>query len=139
MLFRSNGAGQTVVEPIDASNSVFMELNAGEMSFHHTMCLHRSAPNTAAHRRVGLGISYIPAHVRPTCPTRMSALLVRGVDEFHYFDPLVPPAGELTEASIANHAETYQRFRANYYEQERRHDAAFAHRGKPSPAAYVTQ
>ena len=123
-----NGAGQVIVEPVDDSGAVAMELKAGEVSLHHTMCLHRSAPNLASHRRVGLGISYIPTHVRPTCATRLSALLVRGVDNFGYFDHLSAPAGELTPAGIAAHADTYQRFRENYYEQEKRHDAAFAHR-----------
>lgn len=134
-----NGAGQVIVEPIDTRETAFMELKAGEMSLHHTMCLHRSAPNNAPYRRIGLGISYIPAHVKPTCPTRMSALLVRGQDKYHHFDHLVPPAGELTAESIANHAETYRRFRENYYEQERRHDAAFAHRGKVDVMAQMAR
>lgn len=132
-----NGAGQVIVEPVDESGAVAMALAAGELSLHHTMCLHRSAPNRASHRRVGLGISYIPTHVRPTCATRLSALLVRGVDDFGYFDHLSAPAGELTAEGIAAHAETYQRFRENYFEQERRHDAAFAHR-KPGLEAQLT-
>jgi hypothetical protein len=123
-----NGAGQVIVEPVDDTGAVAMELKAGEVSLHHTMCLHRSAPNRASHRRVGLGISYIPTHVRPICATRLSALLVRGVDDFRYFDHLSDPAAELSPEGIAAHADTYQRFRENYYEQEKRHDAAFAHR-----------
>jgi non-heme Fe2+,alpha-ketoglutarate-dependent halogenase len=132
-----NGAGQVIVEPVDDRGAVAMELKAGEMSLHHTMCLHRSAPNRASHRRVGLGISYIPAHVRPTCATRLSALLVRGVDDFGYFDHLSSPAGELTPEGIAAHADTYRRFRENYYEQEKRHDAAYAHRGAPVEARHA--
>ena len=61
-----NGAGQVITEPIDASRTAMMELKAGELSLHNTMCLHRSAPNRASHRRVGLGISYVQigrAHV----------------------------------------------------------------------------
>lgn len=124
-----NGAGQVIVEPIDDREAVAMELKAGEVSLHHTRCLHRSAPNKAAHRRVGLGISYIPAHARTTCAARLSALLVRGVDNYGYFDHLSSPVGELTPEGKAAHADTYQRFRENYYEQEKRHDAEFAHRG----------
>jgi non-haem Fe2+, alpha-ketoglutarate-dependent halogenase len=129
-----NGAGQVIIEPIDDRETVAMELKAGELSLHHTMCLHRSAPNRAAHRRVGLGISYIPTHVRPTCETRMSALLVRGVDDYNYFDHLSAPAGELTPESIAAHADTYKRFRENYYEQEKRHADEFAHYRAPAAA-----
>jgi len=121
-----NGAGQVIIEPVDDRDAVSMELKPGEVSLHHTMCLHRSAPNTAAHRRVGLGISYIPTHVRPTGATRMSAMLVRGVDNFGHFDHLPSPAGELTPEGIATHADTYMRFRASYNEMEKRHEAEFA-------------
>jgi hypothetical protein len=34
-----------------------MELKAGEMSFHNTLCPHRSLPNRASHRHIGYGIS----------------------------------------------------------------------------------
>jgi hypothetical protein len=88
-----NGAGQVIVEPIDESETIAMELKAGEMSFHNTLCPHRSAPNRASHRRVGLGISYIPAKIRVTGSYRMNALLVRGRD-YGNFDLLPPPAAE---------------------------------------------
>jgi hypothetical protein len=47
----------------------------GSFSLHHTLARHRSAPNRASHRRIGLGISYIPAHVRTIGSYRPSALL----------------------------------------------------------------
>ena len=62
---------------LDETGITAMQLKAGEMSLHHTLCPHRSAPNAASHRRVGYGISYIPAHVRTTSLRRQSALLVR--------------------------------------------------------------
>jgi len=120
-----NAAGQTIVEPIDESNPVAMSLHAGEASLHNTLCIHRSAPNRADHRRVGLGISYVPAHVRPTGSFRMPALLVRGENRYGYYDLLPDPAGELEPADVALHEQTYKRFRENYYEQEALHDKRY--------------
>src|SRR5579863_853750 len=78
--------GQTVSREIDARGSVFMPVAAGQMSLHHTNLVHRSGPNRSADRRIGLGISYIPAHVRCRAATRLSAMLVRGHDEYGHFD-----------------------------------------------------
>lgn len=129
-----NGAGQLIVEPFDESKAVAMTLRAGELSLHHTLCAHRSAPNRAAHRRVGLGISYIPAHVRPVGSYRMPALLVRGANTGGHFDLLPSPAAEFSEEALAVHERTYKRYRENYYEQERLHAEAFAGRTQ-RPAA----
>ncbi|MCX7362639.1 MAG: phytanoyl-CoA dioxygenase family protein [Alphaproteobacteria bacterium] len=71
-----NRAGQTIVEPLEENDATAMHLKAGSFSLHHTLCVHRSAPNRASHRRVGLGINYIPAHVRPT-PLRSAGDRVR--------------------------------------------------------------
>ena len=122
-----NGAGQVIVEPLDESAAVAMELKAGEFSLHHTLCPHRSAPNRAGHRRVGLGISYVPAHVRTTGSYRMPALLVRGVDRWGNFDLLPSPTGEMNAEGIAVHERAYRRYREHYSEQEKRHEAQFAH------------
>jgi non-heme Fe2+,alpha-ketoglutarate-dependent halogenase len=130
-----NGAGQVIVEPIDEHDAVAMELKAGEVSLHHTLCPHRSAPNRASYRRVGLGISYIPAHVRTVGSYRLPALLVRGQDKWNHFDPLPRPSGELTPEVVALHEATYKRFRENYYEQEKRHEAQFAYRKSAQPLA----
>jgi non-haem Fe2+, alpha-ketoglutarate-dependent halogenase len=124
-----NGAGQVIVEPLDEANAVAMTLQAGELSLHHTLCPHRSAPNRAPHRRVGLGISYIPAHVRPVGSYRMPALLVRGSNAPGHFDLLDSPVAEFSAEGIALHERTYKRYRENYYEQEKRHDELFAGKG----------
>ena len=75
-----NGGGQAIIEDFDQGDGEMMALPAGSFSLHHTLCRHRSAPNRAAHRRVGIGISYIPAHCRLTGTVRMCAPLVRGRD-----------------------------------------------------------
>src|SRR5947207_2314155 len=112
-----NGAGQAIVEPFEERGAAMMELAAGSFSLHHTLCRHRSAPNRADHRRVGLGISYIPADCRLTGSARMCARLVRGEDKGGHFDLVPPPEGELHPAALARHEQVYARYRDNYAEQ----------------------
>jgi hypothetical protein len=121
-----NGGGQAIVEDFDDSRTAMMELPAGSFSLHHTLCPHRSAPNRAGHRRVGLGISYIPARVRTVGSHRLCARLVRGRDSFGHFDLLPPPEGEFHPVAVARHEETYRRYRANYAEQIAAHERRFA-------------
>ncbi|HVC53332.1 MAG TPA: hypothetical protein VND87_15035 [Stellaceae bacterium] len=103
-----------------------MTVPAGSFSLHHTLCSHRSAPNRSDHRRVGIGISYIPTQCRLTGTVRMCAPLVRGRDAFGHFDPLPPPEGEFHPAALARHERAYSRYRENYAEQIAAHNGAFA-------------
>ena len=122
-----NRTGQTIIEPLDESGAVTMALPAGSFSLHHGLCPHRSAPNRAQHRRIGLGINYIPAHVRPTGAVRMSSMLVRGQDKGGPFELFEPPAEEF---DTARHSLAYERYAENYREQVKRHEELFA----PQPA-----
>ncbi|MBV9814417.1 MAG: phytanoyl-CoA dioxygenase family protein [Alphaproteobacteria bacterium] len=121
-----NGGGQAIVEDFNQEGAVAMELPAGSFSLHHTLCSHRSAPNRASHRRIGLGISYIPAHVRAVGSYRLSAMLVRGRDTAGHFDLLPPPERELARLEIERHERVYRRYRENYAEQTKWHERAFA-------------
>ena len=121
-----NGGGQAIVEAFDAGGGEMMALPAGSFSLHHTLCAHRSAPNRAAHRRVGLGISYIPARCRLTGSVRMCARLVRGDDTGGNFELIPPPEGELHPAAVARHERVYRLYRDNYAEQIAAHERAFA-------------
>jgi hypothetical protein len=53
--------------------------------------VHSSLPNNADYRRIGYSIHYCPTHVRETMydpvDGKKSAALVRGVDEYNYWDP----------------------------------------------------
>jgi hypothetical protein len=124
-----NGGGQAIVEEFDQEGTVMMTVPAGNFSLHHTLCRHRSAPNRAAHRRVGIGISYIPAHCRITSPVRMLVPLVRGANTGGHFDILPPPEGEFHPAALARHEDAYRRYRDNYAAQIEMHDREFAAAG----------
>jgi len=124
-----NGGGQTIVEEFDQRDTVMMAVPAGSFSLHHTLCRHRSAPNRAAHRRVGIGISYIPAHCRITSSVRMLVPLVRGADTGGHFDILRPPEAEFHPAALARHEDAYRRYRDNYAAQIEMHDREFADAG----------
>ena len=122
-----NGGGQAIVEAFEQTGGVMMEVPAGSFSLHHTLCSHRSAPNRADHRRVGIGISYIPAHCRLTSPVRMLTPLVRGRNSGRHFDILPPPTeGEFHPTAIARHEDAYRRYRDNYAAQIDMHDREYA-------------
>jgi non-heme Fe2+,alpha-ketoglutarate-dependent halogenase len=121
-----NGGGQAIVEEFNEGHTTMMALDAGSFSLHHTLCRHRSAPNRADHRRVGIGISYIPAHCRLTGTVRMCARLVRGRDSFGHFDPIPAPEGELHPAALERHERVYRAYRDNYAEQIAAHERELA-------------
>jgi chlorinating enzyme len=113
-----NGGGQRAVFDIDESAIVAAPLQAGEFSFHHTLCLHRSQPNTTDARRIGLAISYIPTHVRHIGTTYPApAMLVRGVDTYGHFELEETPSADFDAVSRAAHAHYYTHYRGNYSEQ----------------------
>ena len=64
-----------------------IELQPGEFSLHHVRIVHGSDPNRADYRRIGYAIRYMPTYVRQIAGPRDSATLVRGVDNYHHFDP----------------------------------------------------
>jgi non-heme Fe2+,alpha-ketoglutarate-dependent halogenase len=103
-----------------------MAVPAGSFSLHHTLCRHRSAPNRVSHRRIGLGISYIPARVRTAGSYQLSALLVRGRDIGGYFDLLPQPESEFGPAELDRHERVYHRYRQNYAQQTGRHEGRVA-------------
>jgi non-haem Fe2+, alpha-ketoglutarate-dependent halogenase len=121
-----NRAGQTITEPFDEGNPVAMALRAGEFSLHHELAVHRSPPNATAHRRVGIGLNYIPPHVRVEGPVRLSAMLVRGEDRYGHFDLIDPPASERDEKALSVHRQVSERYIVNYNAQVRRHAEQFA-------------
>jgi len=121
-----NRAGQTIVEPFDKRKPTAMALKAGEFSLHHELAVHRSAPNHAPHRRVGIGLNYVPPHVRVNSPVRLKAMLVRGEDRHGNFELIAPPRAERDPAALTLHQEVSDRYRENYQIQVVRHAERFA-------------
>ena len=103
--------GQTLAVDVDRSKTAFMSVKAGQFSLHHTHLVHNSRPNRSAHRRVGLGISYIPTYARCTAKNRVSAMLVRGQDKYGHFDEERRPLVEAGQEERAFHAKAVARFR----------------------------
>jgi non-haem Fe2+, alpha-ketoglutarate-dependent halogenase len=120
-----NRAGQTIVEPFDKRKPTAMALKAGEFSLHHELAVHRSAPNHAIHRRVGIGLNYLPPHVRVNSPVRLKAMLVRGEDRYGNFELIDPPTAERDASALATHQEVSERYRENYKAQVLRHAECF--------------
>jgi non-haem Fe2+, alpha-ketoglutarate-dependent halogenase len=84
------GRGQTILG-VDESKAVHMNLAPGEFSLHHEAIIHNSEPNNSDDRRIGLSIHYIPTSTRQVKyvakDRKPQAALVRGIDEFGYWDP----------------------------------------------------
>ena len=120
--------GQTVDAPFRQDNREFMPLHAGQISLHHTHTIHRSARNTTSFRRVGVTLTYVPAHVAVRAKAKPSAALVRGNDRWHHFEDEPRPEIDLgeNERRFQQHANAL--FRAIYDEERLRYQLA-----KPSP------
>jgi ectoine hydroxylase-related dioxygenase (phytanoyl-CoA dioxygenase family) len=116
-----NRAGQVITGPLDAHAPTPMPLAAGWFSMHHGLCPHRSGPNTSDHRRIGLGLNYIPTRVKPAGAVRHAAMLVRGVDRFGHFESAAWPTVELGEKELATHARAMSLYRDAYLEEEAKH------------------
>jgi non-haem Fe2+, alpha-ketoglutarate-dependent halogenase len=117
-----NRASQVITDPLDESRVETMALKAGEFSLHHGQCTHRSGPNAAGHRRIGMGINYVPAWAKPIGKYRTAGMLVRGEDRWGYLEPLSPPKAELDADAIAAHEMAVTRYRETYLEQEPLHE-----------------
>ena len=122
-----NRAGQVITEPLDDSVPAAMPLKPGWFSMHHGLCPHRSGPNTSSHRRIGLGLNYIPTHARPSGSVRQAALLVRGTDRYGHFEPAAWPKNELGENELGVHERAMSLYRDGYLEEEAKHAKRSAH------------
>ena len=101
--------GQEIEVAVDEARGVDIVLRAGEMSLHHVRMVHGSPPNRSDDRRIGFAIRYIPAYVRQLAGEADGAMLVRGVDDFHYYVPERPPTADLSADARAHHAESVAR------------------------------
>lgn len=91
---------QEVEFDFENSDSVALELEPGEVSFHNYMIVHGSYPNTSDHRRIGVAIRYMSTEVKPAHDKPDYAMLVRGVDEHKNFLSEQPPEKDVDPVSI---------------------------------------
>lgn len=96
--------GQEAAVEVDEAAAVDIELNPGEMSFHHAKIVHGSHANASSRARIGFAIRYISPSVRQAAGAEDSVMLVRGEDRQrnflydprpkHDFDTVALPAYE---------------------------------------------
>jgi hypothetical protein len=103
--------GQGISDRFDHEKGVSMPLKAGELSLHHTALVHCSPGNDNDDRRMGLGVSFVPAHVKPLGPVKPSALLVRGQDRYGHFLLEKRLKTPMSAEARAAHAEAVRLFR----------------------------
>ncbi len=95
--------GQEVQVEVDESRVVNIELEPGEFSLHHVRIVHGSEPNKADYRRLGFAIRYVPTYLKQIAGPRDSAVLVRGVDNYHHFDLEPRPKADLDPDAVREH------------------------------------
>ena len=95
--------GQEVMVEVDESRVVNIELQPGEFSLHHVRIVHGSDANPSDMRRIGFAIRYVPTYLKQTAGPRDSAMLVRGVDNYHHFEMEPRPQADLHPDAVAVH------------------------------------
>ena len=95
--------GQEIGVDIDTSTAVDVLLQPGEISLHHVMTAHASAPNRSDDRRIGFAIRYIAPHVKQITGVPDSAMLVRGRDRHGNFEAEAPPKADMHPDAVALH------------------------------------
>lgn len=101
------GRGEELAFEVDETEAVDLVLAPGEMSLHHPLVVHGSAPNEAGIRRVGFAIRYIPGHVHHTVGSDHLATLVRGADHGH-FAWEERPEGPFHPAAVKRHRQSFR-------------------------------
>ena len=94
--------GQYITADVDDTAAIDVELAPGEALTFHPNLIHSSRPNTSDDRRIAFLPSYCPTRAVKPGP-RDSAMLVRGVDNHHHFDPDPRPDAEMGPAAVEAH------------------------------------
>src|SRR5436190_2616480 len=100
------------IETLEDADVIDLALTPGTMSLHHSYCVHESRPNRSDSRRIGVMTTYFPPHCRyiGTGSARMRAALVRGRDDYGYFDDEPSPVTAFGAAERAEHRESCARY-----------------------------
>ena len=95
--------GQEIVEGIDESRAVNVELAPGEGSVFAFRIAHASHPNRTDDRRIGLAIRFIPPDARQVRSDQDSVALVRGVDTHGNFELEPEPECDFDPGAVEFH------------------------------------
>lgn len=101
--------GQTVAN-VPEETAKYCPLAPGEASFHHGWTLHASMANESDERRIGLNVQYLATHVRQTKHDLDTAMLVRGVDNYHHFEADKGATRDLHPDDIAHQKALEERY-----------------------------
>ena len=93
--------GQEVSVEVDENEAVDLVLAPGQMSLHHVLIVHGSAPASRGDRRIGIAVRYVPTSIRQTSGLRDTATLVRGEDRYGHFDLEPIPKADMDAAAMA--------------------------------------
>lgn len=72
------GIDDEAVRGVEAGQTVFNEMEAGEMSLHHIRLIHRSQTNETDERRIGYVVRYMTPYVTVEAAEAGQGMLVRG-------------------------------------------------------------
>jgi non-heme Fe2+,alpha-ketoglutarate-dependent halogenase len=92
--------GQYISVDFDKSNAVDLALRPGEIALINNRVVHCSGPNNGTDRRIMVLVEIVPTHARRE-DGRDTALLVRGVDDYHHFEEDPRPAAEFSPEAQA--------------------------------------
>jgi len=106
--------GQRAEVNDDDENIVDISLEPGQASVHHTLTLHGSGPNRSNDWRLGVGLNYASAKVRPCEGHEDCALLLKGSGRNAGLDLATPPAEDMSPAAMACYEEANQRQSRRY-------------------------
>jgi chlorinating enzyme len=104
--------GQEIAVEVDERHAVDIVLAPGQMSLHHVLIVHGSAPNRGADWRIGFTARYIPTRLKQLSPIRDTAMLVRGTDRHGHFELEPRPAADFAPEAVAYHREVQARLNA---------------------------
>ena len=93
--------GQEIQVDVGERETVDLVLEPGQMSLHHVLTIHGSAPALGGDRRIGVAVRYIPTSIRQTTGFRDSATLVRGEDRYGHFELEPIPQADMDSAAMA--------------------------------------
>ncbi|MFW2828527.1 phytanoyl-CoA dioxygenase family protein [Sphingomonas sp. ID0503] len=97
------GRKERVLREVAEEEAVDLVLAPGEMSLHHPLLVHGSAPNRSGRRRVGFAVRYIAAQTTLTGGRRGSATHIRGAAGIG-FDLEQAPESAMGRPAMMRHA-----------------------------------